>query len=97
MEIETHSIWSVHAGKFQVWNTIRAEHHKIPNVSDLTTPSFYSDEEYPLPRPRLYVGNDTTIEKFNQPITERTLWFWVNPSKNTIKPRKKEAAHASRL
>lgn len=43
MKIKTDCLWSIYKGKYQIWHTILREDHKIPNLSNLTTRSYYSN------------------------------------------------------
>jgi hypothetical protein len=71
--IETQSLWSSRVGEYQVWHTLRAEDHGIAGLSDLTTPSYFSETENPPLRRRKYLG----FELSNPAIV---IWFWVTPS-----------------
>jgi hypothetical protein len=42
MRMITNQMWSLRTGKYQTYHTVRAENHKIPNMTDLTTPSYYT-------------------------------------------------------
>ena len=56
MKVERRAVWSLYAGKYQVWFKIAAEEHGVAGLSDLTTPSFYSAEERPPFRGREFLG-----------------------------------------
>ena len=47
MKTETTQLWSIYVGAWQTYHTIRAATHKLPNLTDLATPSYYVDEQLP--------------------------------------------------
>jgi hypothetical protein len=76
LKYEVTSLWSIYAGKYQTWYTIRAEDHKIPGLSDIATPSFYTDDIYPrLKTRRQFIGHKMPLTK---PYTEE--WVLVSAS-----------------
>lgn len=86
--IRRSSLWSLGAGKFQVWYTFDADDHGIPGLSSLTTPSFYSDAEEPRLRRMKYVG-------FRLDAPKVDLWFWVSPDGKVVDCSSNEVLRAA--
>jgi len=82
MKVEVKTLWSLHAGAYQVWYIVRADDHKMPGVADLASRSYYLDS-IPV-RPHATV---TMVGHCPADPSDRTLdTYWKVTPTGKLKP-----------
>ncbi len=77
LKIETTQIWNLRVGAYQTWHTVRASNHSINELTDLTTPSYYTAEEVnKAPHSaRLWVGSVMHKDECGQTTYGSYRWY----------------------
>ena len=77
MKVETIQLWSIYKGKYQTYHTIRAEHHGIPDMTDLATRSYYTNNTKTSLGRRLLCGT-RMLRKDNKILYGSEVWYRLN-------------------